>query len=77
MAVSMIVLAIFTIEGWNTILVIIMMVYIASYQLTLGTYSWVYLFAVTCEEALSMATGAIWGSAVLISFLTPTLMDSM
>ena len=31
LAVSMIVLSIFTIEGWNTILVIIMMVYIASY----------------------------------------------
>ena len=54
-----------------------MMVYLAIYQLTFGTYYWVYVLTVTCEEALSMATGAEWGSVVLVSLLTPKMIDLM
>ena len=77
MCVAMVVLAIFDIEGWNTPLVVMMMVFLASYQFTLGTYTWVYLGAVTCEEALSLGTGCIWGGVVIISLVTPTLMDKL
>ena len=77
MAIWLIMLAIFTIEGLNFFLVIIMIVYLASFQMTFGTYYWVYVLTVTCEEALSMATGANWGSVVLVSLLTPKLMDTI
>ena len=77
MAVLLIMLAIFTIEGLNTFLVIIMIVYLACFQMTFGTYYWVYVLTVTCEEALSMATGVNWGSVVLVSLLTPTLKDTI
>ena len=73
----MVLLAIFDIESWNTLLVVMMMLFLASYQYTLGTYTWVYLGAVTCEEALSLGTGCIWGGVVIISLVTPSLMDAL
>ena len=33
------------------------------------------MYAVTCEEALSIATGTLWGTVVLLTFITPTMMD--
>ena len=77
LSVAMIILAVFDIEDLNTPLVVMMMVFLASYQATLGTYTWVYLGAVACEEGLSIGTGCIWGGVVLISLITPTLMDDL
>ena len=77
MCLAMVILAIFDIENYSTLLVVTMMVFLASYQFTLGTYTWVYLGAVTCEEGLSMGTGCIWGGVVVISLITPTLMDKL
>ena len=74
---AMIILAVFAMVGWNTLLVVMMMVFLACFQWTLGTYTWVYLGAVACEEGLSIGTGFIWGGVVLISLITPPMMDAL
>ena len=60
MGVSLIVIAVFAMEDYNDLLVYTMMVYLAVYQWTLGTYTWVYLGAVACDEGLSLATFFTW-----------------
>ena len=77
LSIAMVILAVFALVGWNTLLVVMMMVYLACFQWTLGTYTWVYLGAVACEEGLSIGTGCIWGGVVLISLITPTMMDKL
>ena len=60
MGISLLAVAVFAMEDYNDVLVYMMMVYLAFYQWSLGTYTWVYLGAVACDEGLSMATFFTW-----------------
>ena len=60
MGVSLLAIAIFAMYDFNDLLVYMMLVYLAVYQYTLGTYTWVYLGAVACDEGLSLATFFQW-----------------
>ena len=77
MAICLSVIGILAAENMNTLLVVIMMVFLAVYQLTLGTYCWVYLGAVACDEGLSIGTGVIWFGVLILTVSTNTMFDKM
>lgn len=77
MGLSMTVVAILSIENMNNALVGFMMVFLAVYQWTLGTYSWVYLPAVACDEGLSLGTGTLWLTVFIISLVTNSMFTGM
>lgn len=77
MGISMSVVAILEIENKDTLLVGVMMIFLAVYQWTLGTYSWVYLPAVACDEGLSLGTGALWLTVFIISLITNSMFNGL
>ena len=54
-----------------------MMVFLACYQWTLGTYSWVYLPQVACDEGLSIGTCLLWMTVFIISLITNSMFDGL
>lgn len=77
MGISMAIVATFEIEHMDTMLVVMMMIFLAVYQWTLGTYSWVYLPAVACDEGLSCGTGALWLAVFIISLTTNSMFNGL
>ena len=77
MSIFMALVAVFEILEDDTVLVLMMMCFLALYQWTLGTYSWVYLPAVACDEGLSIGTGALWGSVFIISLITNSMFNGL
>ena len=77
MGISMVIVAVFEIESLDTLLVIAMMVFLAVYQWTLGTYTWVYLPAVACDEGLSLGTAVLWLTVFLLSLTTNSLFSGL
>ena len=56
MGISLTIIAVMAIEDFNNPLIYTMMVFLAIYQWTLGTYTWVYLGAVASDSALTLAS---------------------
>ena len=77
MVVSMSVVAVLEIVSRDTLLVVSMMVFLAVYQWTMGTYGWVYLPAVACDEGLSLGTAALWMSVFVISLTTNSMFNGL
>ena len=77
MGVAMIGVAVLELESLDTLLVIAMMVFLAVYQWTLGTYSWVYLPAVACDEGLSLGTAVLWLTVFVISLTTNAMFSGL
>ena len=61
----------------NNALVIVMMLFLATYQWTLGTYAWTYLPQVACDEGLSLATTVLWVTVFAVSLGTGPLFDAL
>ena len=77
MAIFMIVIAVFAIEKMNTALVVFMMVFLATYQFTLGTFAWVYLGQVASDEGMSLGVGALWFFVLILAIITGDLFDAL
>ena len=77
MAITMTGVALLAYFELNVILVFVIMIFLAFYQLTLGTYSWNYLGQVACEEGLSLATFALWLCVFILSVVTNMMFDKM
>ena len=77
MGISMAIVAVLEIETKDTLLICFMMIFLAFYQWTLGTYSWVYLPQVACDEGLSLGTATLWGTVFIISLTTNAMFDGL
>lgn len=77
MATCMGVIGVLAIYQLNTLLVVVMMIFLAVYQLTLGAFVWVYLGAVACEEGLSIGSATVWGAVLILTISTNTMFDVM
>ena len=77
MGISMAIVAVLEIETKDTLLICFMMIFLAFYQWTLGTYSWVYLPQVACDEGLSLGTATLWGTVFIISLTTNLMFDGL
>ena len=77
MAISMFVISVFAAEGMNNLLVVFMMIFLFTFQITLGTFSWVYIGAVTCDEGLSIGTFTLWFWVLILSIFTNKMFDTM
>lgn len=77
LAILMTVVAILAYFEENNALILFMACFLAVFQLTHGTYSWVYLGQVACDEGLSIATFVLWTFAMLISIYTGKMFDKM
>jgi len=77
MSLFMIIIAAFAIVEMNNLLVVFMMFFLATYQWTLGTFSWVYLGQVASDEGLSMGVGTLWFSVLILSISTNSMFDKM
>ena len=77
MGFLMIIVAVFALKEYNTLLTILLAVFTAIYQYTLGTYLWVYVGLVTTDEGLSIGTFTIWFGVVILSLTTNTMFDKM
>ena len=53
------------------------MVFLATFQLTLGTYAWVYLGQVACDEGLAVATAVLWLCVLVLSLVTSSMFSVM
>jgi hypothetical protein len=77
MCIFMIVIAVFAIEKMNTALVVFMMVFLATYQLTLGTFTWVYLGQVASDEGMSIGVGSLWFFVLILAITTNSLFNGL
>lgn len=77
LAISMTGVAVLAYLAYNTVLVFVLMLFLFFFQATLGTYSWVYLGQVACDEGLSIATGILWGCTLILSIWTNKMFEVM
>ena len=77
MGIVMAVVAVLAKEQLNTCLVLVMMVFLALFQWTMGTYAWVYLGQVACDEGLSLATMVLWLGVVILSIYTNKMFTAL
>lgn len=54
----------------DMILVVFLIIFLVFFQLTLGTYAWVYLGQVNCDEGLSIGTFILWLGVLILSVYT-------
>lgn len=54
-----------------------MMLFLSGFQATLGTYIWVYLGQVACDEGLSIATFAIWSIVLVCAVWTSSIFQAL
>jgi len=72
----MTIVAVLAYEEQNTALVAVLMLFLATFQATLGTYSWVYLGQVACDEGLAIATFFLWFFTLILSICTQWMFDT-
>ncbi len=77
MGILMGIIATFASLQMNTLLVLFMMLFLGIFQFTLGTYSWVYVGQVTCQEGLSLATSLLWASVFILSLVTGPMFENL
>lgn len=75
MSVAMFVVTLLAYKELNTILVGLIMVFGFVFQVTVGTYSWVYLGQVACDEGLSIATFFLWFGVFILTIWTNKMME--
>ena len=61
----------------NTALVFVMMIFLFIFQATSGTYTWVYLGQVACDEGLSIASCVLWTCGLILTIYTNTMFTAM
>ena len=61
----------------NMILVVFLIIFLVFFQLTLGTYAWVYLGLVNCDEGLSMGTFILWCGCLILSIYTNKMFTNL
>jgi len=54
----------------NMVLVIFIVIFLVFFQLTIGTYGWVYLGQVNCDEGLSIGTFFLWLGCLILTIYT-------
>ena len=54
-----------------------MMVFLAGFQITLGTYTWVYLGQVASDEGLSVATFTLWLFVLVCAIWTGSVFQAL
>ena len=77
MTITMTVVAILAyFEKYNQ-LIFVMMVFLAGFQITLGTYTWVYLGQVASDEGLSVATFTLWLFVLVCAIWTGSVFEAL
>lgn len=61
----------------NTVLVFVMMIFLFVFQATSGTYTWVYLGQVACDEGLSIASCVLWTFCLILTIYTNKMFTVM
>uniref|UniRef100_A0A7S3I876 Major facilitator superfamily (MFS) profile domain-containing protein n=1 Tax=Favella ehrenbergii TaxID=182087 RepID=A0A7S3I876_9SPIT len=61
----------------NLVLVVFIVIFLVFFQLTIGTYAWVYLGQVNCDEGLSIGTLVLWSGCLVISIYTQTMFTEL
>ena len=61
----------------NMILVVFLAIFLIFFQLTWGTYAWVYLPMVNCDEGLSIGSLVLWAGALVLTIYTNTMFTEL
>ena len=77
MGLSMSVVAVLAAVEANKILVPFLVIFLMIFQLTIGTYLWVYLGLVVCDEGLSIYSLVLWTFCLVISLSTPSMFTGL
>ena len=77
MGLSMMVVAGLAQAEANNILVVFIVIFLVFFQLTMGTYAWVYLGQVNCDEGLSIGTLVLWTGALILTLYTNKMFDEI
>jgi len=77
MGLSMAAVALLAYLEANNLLVIFLVLNLVFFQLTLGTYGWVYLGQVNCDEGLSISTGVLWVCVLILSLYTNKMFSGL
>lgn len=75
MGISLIVLGIFAITGWATGTIIFTLLFVAFFEIGIGSVLWLYLAEIMTEGGLSIATVVVWTLSILVGLFTPKMFD--
>ena len=77
MAIALGLIGLFAQMNLNTWVVIMMMIHLTIYQLSMGTYMFVYVAQVAEERAQTLGIGVTWFFVTVLTLLTNTLFDTL
>ena len=63
------------IYGWNTCVIIAMNLFLVAYQFTSGPVAWIYAAETNIDVAVGFSILSLWGTVLVLSFVTPNLMN--
>ena len=73
----MVVVVVLDFYDYNNWLIIVMTCFTAVFQATQGTFTWVYVGQIACEEGLSIGTFVIWLGVLMLSIYTNKMFEVM
>ena len=77
LGILMIAVVIFDYYDMVSYLIVTMSLFTAVFQATQGTYTWVYVGQIACQESLSVATFVIWLGVLILSIWTDNMFAAM
>ena len=77
MAIALGLIGYFASRNMNTLVVIAMMVHLTIYQLSMGTFLFVYVAQVAEERAQTLGIGVTWFFVTILTLITNTLFDKL
>ena len=77
MSIALCAIGIFAYKELNTLVVVGMMIHLAIYQLSMGTYMFVYVVQVAEERAQTLGIGVTWFFVTILTLTTNTLFDTL
>jgi hypothetical protein len=75
-AVCLVIQGIASIQNWNTLMLIMTMLFVAAFEFGPGPILWLYNGEILEENAISVAVFLNWLFVMIIGLLTPSLMES-
>lgn len=77
MTIALAILGVFAILENNTLIIIFTLVFIAFFEIGVGSLVFLYLAEVMTEIGISMALAVIWSLTILVSLVTPRMIEAL
>mmetsp|Transcript_32703 Transcript_32703/g.28971 ORF Transcript_32703/g.28971 Transcript_32703/m.28971 type:complete len:477 (-) Transcript_32703:66-1496(-) len=75
MGISLIILAVFSIINFSTGTIIFTLVFVAFFEIGIGSVLWLYLAEIMTEGGMSLASVLVWILTIIVGLFTPRMFD--